>query len=452
MADEEKSAPPVAAEKAAALSGGFQVLSKPSGPLCNLDCRYCFYTEKDALYPEAKSWRMSSEVLERYVKEYFAAHSGPVIEFAWQGGEPTLLGVEFFREAVRLQKKYCPEGTRVSNALQTNGVLLDEQWCELFAEHDFLVGISIDGPRALHDGYRVDRGGKGSFDKVIAGLELLRAHKVKYNILCVVHRKNAKHPAKVYGFLKSVGAEFIQFIPLVERSAGQQQLLRLAEPPSAAQEELPVTPWSVRADDYGKFMIGVFDEWVRQDVGKVFVQMFDIQVGALLGHTSALCVYAPTCGRGLLLEHNGDVYACDHYVYPEYLLGNLMNEPLAQMVDSPEQVAFGLDKRESLPAYCKACDHLPRCWGGCPKHRFDKTPDADPGLNYLCSGLRAFYDHSMPLFEAMAELLRRGQPAARVMDLIRQREAEAGKTKKKTPRNAPCPCGSGRKFKRCHGR
>ena len=432
--------------------GGFQVLSKPSGPLCNLDCRYCFYTEKDALYPKVDSWRMSPEVLERYVKDYFAAHNGPLIEFAWQGGEPTLMGVEFFREVLRLQKKHCPEGKKVNNALQTNGVLLDEEWCALLAEHDFLVGLSIDGPRELHDGYRVDRGGKGSFDKVIKGLELLRAHGVKFNFLCVVHRKNAKHPAKVYRFLKEIGAEFIQFIPLVERSGGKDQLLRLAGPPHAAQTELPLAPWSVRADDYGKFLIGVFDEWVRNDVGKVFVQLFDIQVGTQLGHTSALCVYAPTCGGGLLLEHNGDVYACDHYVYPEYLLGNLMDTSLAQMATSPQQSAFGLDKRESLPEYCRACSYLPKCWGGCPKHRFEKTPDGAAGLNYLCSGLRAFFSHSAPQFEAMAELLRRGQPAARIMDILRQREALPDDSTKKTSRNAPCPCGSGRKFKRCHGK
>ncbi len=430
---------------------GFHVMTKPMGALCNLDCKYCFYLEKEKLYPANENFKMSDEVLENYVRQYIEAQDVPEVIFAWQGGEPTLAGVSFFRKAVELQKKHA-KGKRIVNSLQTNGTLLDDEWCEFFTQNEFLVGLSVDGPRHLHDFYRVDKKGTASFDKVMAGLELLKKHKTEFNTLTVVNRKNSQHPREVYRFLKEIGSSYLQFIPLVERNADAEAGnlgLDLACPPEtgAKQDESPVTPWSVDAKQYGEFLVEVFEDWVVQDVGRVFVQLFDVTLQSWMGGESDLCVFAEKCGAAMALEHNGDLFSCDHYVYPKYRLGNLMNESLGDMVKSEAQRKFGSDKADTLPKYCRECEVKFACHGECPKHRFIATPDGEPGLNYLCAGYKRFFEHVEPYMKVMGQFIREGQPAARVMELIAEHEQSAAW--QDVGRNDPCPCGSGRKYKKC---
>ena len=399
----------------------FHILTKPVGPICNLDCKYCFYLEKEALYPGENQWRMSDAVLEEYIRQYIRSQPGPEINFAWQGGEPTLLGVDFFRKAVALQKK-CAGNKIISNAIQTNGTLLDDEWCEFLAANNFLVGLSIDGPAEMHDAYRVDKRQQPTFDKVMRGLELLKKHRVEFNTLTVVNRLNSQSPLEVYRFLKSIGSQYLQFIPLVERAAvGDSKAagFTLAEPPLPRQETAsPVTPWSVEAEQYGKFLCAIFDEWVRHDVGTTFVQLFDTALGNWMGLGSSLCVFAEKCGAALAIEHNGDVYSCDHYVYPRYKLGNVMNRSLGAMVNSPSQIKFGNDKSNSLPKYCRKCEVRFACNGECPKHRFIQTPDGESGLNYLCAAYKKFFNHIDPHMKAMEKLLRNNREAAEIMKML----------------------------------
>ena len=440
----------------------FHVMTKPIGPICNLDCKYCFYLEKENLYQserkEHPSWQMPDDVLESYIRQYIEAQQVPEISFAWQGGEPTLLGVRFFRKVVALQAKYA-NGKRITNALQTNGTLLDDEWCAFLAENRFLVGLSVDGPRDLHDTYRVDKQQRPTFDRVMQGLEHLKKHRVEFNTLTVVNRKNSQKPLDVYRFLRDIGSGFIQFIPLVERAPaapgartpdGLIQLSLAAPPvPGNSGSRSPVTDWSVRAEDYGAFLVGIFDEWVRRDVGRVFVQLFDVALGNWIGAGSGLCVFAEQCGSALAIEHNGDVYACDHYVYPEYRRGNIAHQALADMVGSPEQKKFGCDKSDTLPRYCRECEVRFACNGECPKHRFVRTPDGEWGLNYLCPAYKRFFNHMDPYLRTMGQLLNANRAPAEIMALIAQREqAQSWKT---VSRNDPCPCGSGKKYKKCHG-
>ncbi len=429
----------------------FHVMAKPIGPVCNLNCTYCYYLEKRRLYPEARSFRMTERVLEAYVRQYIEAQDTPDINFAWQGGEPTLMGLDFFQRAVALQRRYCPPGKRVTNALQTNGVLLDDAWCAFLRENDFLVGLSIDGPRELHNRYRVDKRGKPTFDRVMKGLNLLQKHGVEFSTLTVVSRDNARHPREVYRFLKEQGSRFLQFIPLVERT-GDCKTLTSPPAPDGDGAAAAVTPWSVRPAAYGRFLSAGFDEWVRNDVGRIYVQLFDVQLGLWAGLPSELCVFAETCGKGLALEHNGDLYACDHYVYPAYRLGNILEHPMAALARSPRQVRFGAAKRRSLPRCCRDCEFLFACNGGCSKHRFARTPDGEPGLNYLCGGYKRFFAHIDPYMRAMAGLLRSGQAPAMIMTFLRQRKRSSDHRPAKIGRNDACPCGSGKKFKRCCGR
>ena len=416
----------------------FHVMTKPIGPICNLDCKYCFYLEKEALYDGERKWAMPDDVLERYVRQY--VHSQPTrhVSFAWQGGEPTLLGVRFFRKIIDLQRKYA-DGREVTNALQTNGTLLDDEWGEFLKEHDFLVGLSVDGPRELHDAYRVDKQGQSSFDSVMRGLDVLKKHAVDFNTLTVVSRANSREPLKVYRFLRDIGSGFLQFIPLVERAATddapfKEQGLWLQGPPDAGSGQrhfAPVTDWSVRGPDYGRFLGTIFDEWVRRDVGRTYVQMFDVTLGSFLGEMtgqkqSSLCVFSETCGTALAIEHNGDVYSCDHYVYPRYKLGNVLETPLGELVESPFQRKFGTDKRDTLPRMCRACEVRFACHGECPKHRFAKTPDGEDGLNYLCPGYRPFFNHVAPHMTAMVDLLQQRRPPALVMDLVREHDRTGG--------------------------
>ena len=406
--------------------GGFHVLTKPIGPICNLDCKYCFYLEKQKLYPEEHEWKMSDVVLEEYIRQYIESQPVPEITFAWQGGEPTLLGMDFFRKAVQVQQKYAG-GKTIFNALQTNGILLDREWCEFLVANKFLVGISIDGPRALHDKYRVDKGQKPTFDAVMRGVELLKRYKVDFNTLTVVNNANSRQPLAVYRFLTQIGSEFIQFIPLVERRpSAESKLLGLdfSAPPDLKQKNAagsPVTEWSVEAKQYGKFLCAIFDEWVRKDVGRIFVQLFDVALNNWMGLGSPLCVFAEKCGAALAIEHNGDLYSCDHYVYPKYRLGNVMNQSLGEMVRSKEQLQFGSDKVDMLPQYCRKCEVRFACNGECPKHRFIKTPDGEEGLNYLCAAYKRFFTHIDPSMRMMASLLERGHAASEIMKMLKAR-------------------------------
>ena len=418
----------------------FHLLTKPIGPICNLDCKYCFYLETEKLYPGESQWRMSDAVLEEHVRQYINSQSVLEINFAWQGGEPTLLGVEFFRKAVALQKKFA-DGKTVFNAIQTNGTLLDDEWCEFLAANKFLVGLSVDGPAELHDQYRMDKRQQPTFAVVMRGLELLKKHGVEFNTLTVVNRANSQQPLEVYRFLKSIGSEFLQFIPLVERATPEEMKMAgydFAAPPLlrsaglqtgsvsdthqlAGQETgapSPVTPWSVEPEQYGNFLCAIFDEWVRHDVGKTFVQLFDVALGNWMGLGSSLCVFAEKCGTALAIEHNGDVYSCDHYVYPRHQLGNMMNQSLAAMVNSPQQMKFGDDKLDSLPKFCRECEVRFACNGECPKHRFIFTPDGEPGLNYLCAGYKKFFNHIDPHMKMMARLLQNDEAPARIMEIL----------------------------------
>jgi len=389
----------------------FSIMTKPIGPRCNIDCTYCYYLEKEKLYPDEKKFRMSEAVLERYISQTIAAalESGMgEVHFAWQGGEPTMLGVAYFRKIVALQKKHLPAGLALVNALQTNGILLDDAWGDFLAENGFLVGLSLDGPKAVHDRYRVDRAGRPTFDAVMRGLEVLQRFDVAHNALTTVHRANGGKGREIYRFLKACGFDHIQFIPIVERSTGAGLA---GAPQQGTPPDTRVTEWSVAARAYGKFLCDVFDLWVKADVGRVSVQFFDVQLGLWMGRPSGLCVFAKTCGKSLALEHDGSLYACDHYVYPDYRLGALGETPLREMLWSERQVAFGQDKEASLTAQCRACAFRFACNGGCPKHRFARSKTGEAGHNYFCESYTAFFKHAGPRLEKLAWQLANGIPA-----------------------------------------
>lgn len=382
----------------------FHVMLKPRGAICNLDCAYCYYLSKERLYP-GSSFRMSAEVLESFTRQYIQAQPVPEVVFGWQGGEPLLMGLDFFKEAVAFQRKYRRPGMRILNTLQTNGLLLNEEWCRFFRENGFLIGLSLDGPAPLHDAYRVDKGGRPTFEGVMEGLELLRRHQVEFNILTTTHAANVEHPLEVYRFLRDeVGTNFVQFIPIVERRNE-----------TGFQEGSEVTERSVTGGQYGAFLKAVFDEWVCRDVGKVYVQIFDVTLGNWIGHPGGLCIFDERCGTALALEHNGDLYACDHYVEPRYHLGNVTRESLPVLVNGPDQRAFGEAKSSTLPQYCRDCEVKRLCNGGCPKNRILTTPDGEGGLNHLCDGYKAFFTHVGPAMEWMAEALRNQRPPAGIM-------------------------------------
>jgi len=379
-------------------------MTKPRGAVCNLDCMYCYFLKKETLYPES-DLRMRDDVLESYTRQYIEAQRVPEVTFAWQGGEPTLMGLEFFEKAVEFQKKHRKPGMKVINALQTNGTLLDDEWCTFFKEHDFLIGLSLDGPQELHDKYRVDKGGQASFDRVMMGLEYLKKHQVEFNILTTVHAGNVDHPLDVYRFLRDeVRTQFIQIIPIVERKND-----------SGYQEGYKVTPRSVTGKGYGQILIAVFDEWLQHDVGQIFVQIFDVALGVWYGQRAGLCIFEETCGLALALEHNGDLYSCDHYVEPNFFLGNIDKENLIELVASEKQVEFGTAKLDTLPRYCRECEVRFICNGGCPKNRIRRTPDGEEGLNYLCQGYKAFFNHIDEPMKTMVQLLRMGRPPSDIM-------------------------------------
>ena len=387
----------------------FHLLAKPTGAICNLDCSYCFFLSKEELYP-GSSFRMSDALLRSYLTQLLDAHRDPEVTVAWQGGEPTMMGLPFFRRAVEIVAEVARPGQRIEHTIQTNATLLDDEWARFFVENDFLVGVSIDGPAALHDAYRVDKGGKPTFDRVVRGLRHLQDRGVRWNALTTVNRANEEHGGEVYRFLRDdLGADYIQFIPVVERE--DQGRAGTA------------TPWSVTAHGYGRFLIEAFDAWVRRDVGKVYVQMFDSTLASFVDVPGSMCVHAETCGTALALEHTGDLYSCDHFVDPDHLLGNIQERPLLELVSSPEQVAFGRAKRDGLPRQCRDCRVRFACHGGCPKDRFARTADGDPGLNYLCPSYLAFFAHVDRPMRVMAAALRRGGFADEVMRWVQVDDA-----------------------------
>ena len=393
----------------------FHIMAKPIGPECNLDCSYCYYTEKAALYPPRTQFRMTDAVLETYIKDYIAASALPEIMFFWQGGEPTLLGLDFFESVVELQNKYKPENQTVTNSLQTNGTLIDDSWVGFLAENNFLVGISIDGPARLHDRFRVGKKDEKTFVKVEQAIKILQAGGVEYNTLTTVQRRNFRFGAEVYRYLRDLGVEYMQFIPIVERRRPDGEL---AGPPDleAQNKKTKITEWSVPQDGYGDFICAVFDVWRKSDVGKVFVQPFDVHLGLRMGEPSTLCINARSCGKGLAMEHNGDLYACDHYVYSTHRLGNVMETPMQELVADVRQLKFGEDKHKKLPSECVVCRFLTYCGGGCPKHRFMPSKSGGFDLNYFCPSYTKIAEYIEPAMAEMATLLRRGQPPARIME------------------------------------
>jgi len=402
---------------------GIHVVAKPTGPACNLNCEYCFYLEKQALFGKDEKYRMSDDVLRTFIMNYVTSQPTPDVQFVWQGGEPTLLGVDFFKRVVELQKPFVHQ-KKITNSLQTNGTLLDDELCRFMKNNHFMVGISLDGPREIHDRYRVDRQGKGTFEKVMRGLRLLQKHQVEYNVLASVARNTATKPLDVYRFLRDEGVEFIQFTPIVERkpdACSVQHGLRLAGPASLDKQtqQTEVTPWTVVPGEYGDFLIAIYEEWVRHDVGRVFVMNFEWALNAWIGNPSPVCVHAQQCGRSVVLEHNGDIYACDHCVYPEFKLGNIVTDNLLQMVGGSVESGFGVIKETALSRWCRECNVLAACRGGCPKHRFVRTAYDEPGLHYLCEGYKKFFLHIRKYMKAMSTLLENGLPVSYVMDAVK---------------------------------
>ena len=409
----------------------FQVFAKPGGPICNLSCDYCYYLEKEGLFPDTSPFRMGGELLEQYIAQHIEACPGDVIRFSWHGGEPTLLGVDYFRNIVAHQRKHAVPGKRIANGMVTNGTLLDEAWCRFFQAEGFTVGLSLDGPREQHDRYRVARGGQPTHGQVMRGWRLLRQHGVPTDILCVVSESSVTRPLDVYRFFKDIGVTYVGFLPLVEPRPDRASGVGEHTVPAAA---------------YGSFLCTIFDEWVQNDIGRIMVQIFDESARPVRDLEHSLCIFRETCGDVPVLEHNGDLFSCDHFVDRDHLLGNIGVTHLGELLSSPAQLTFGSDKRERLPRYCLDCDVLPMCYGGCPKDRIIQTPDGEPGLNYLCSGFKQFFHHCRPIFERLVPLWKAGATNEQLMAAARGEHRAACR---EVGRNDPCPCGSGQKYKKC---
>ena len=407
-------------EGARPLPKGIHVLAKPIGPVCDIKCDYCFYLEKRGLFGSDEQYRMPDAVLAKYIEQYVESQPTPIVEFVWHGGEPTLLGVDFFRRVVELQKPFRTKKD-IRNSLQTNALHFDDEWCEFFKANGFFIGVSLDGPKEIHDRYRKDRHGHGTFDRVMQGVRLLQKHRVEFNALACVGRDTAYRPLEVYRFFTEAGINYIQFTPIVEREPdAETKVIKfwLARPSVLDREEMNtrVTPWSVEPEKYGDFLIAIYEEWVRKDVGSVFVMNFEWALNAWLGEGSPVCIFSRQCGRAVAMEHDGSVFACDHYVYPEYRLGNVLDDNLSRMVEASVASGFGPHKEKTLPRYCRECEVLEACWGGCPKHRFAKSPYGEPGLHYLCPGYKKFFRHIRKYLHAMTQLLGEGLPPSLVMD------------------------------------
>jgi len=414
----------------------FQVFVKPAGSRCNLACAYCYYLGKESLFPDAKIFGMTDDLLEEYILQHIRASSSEIIRFSWHGGEPTILGVDFYRKAVALQRKHQPRGRLIANGMQTNGTLLDEEWAHFLATENFAVGISLDGPGEMHDRHRVTRSGQPTFERTMRGYELLRNHGVATDILCVVSADNVRFPLEIYRFFREIEASYLTFLPLVERCSGAER---------------GVSPYSVPAEAWGDFLSAIFDEWLSRDIGRIKVQIFEEAARVAFGQEHSLCLFRATCGDIPVIEHNGDFYACDHFVDAVHRLGNIREKPLIELLESPEQRAFGRAKLETLPQFCRMCEVKEMCHGECPKNRFIETPDGEPGLNYLCPGYKRFFTHCRPFVAAVAaEWERRTLDA---QEKYPRRQADQPVQGSSRPgRNDPCPCGSGKKYKKCCGR
>ncbi len=393
------------------------VMLKPVGSTCNLNCEYCYYLEKENLYPQEKRQMMSEVLLERFIEQYINSQTQNEIMFTWHGGEALLRPVSFYKKALELQKKYG-QGKHIENTLQTNGTLLNDAWCEFFKENNFLIGISLDGPQEFHDEYRRNKGGQPTFVKVIKAIRMLQKHQVEFNILAVVNDYNADYPVEFYQFFKQLGVQYIQFSPIVERLLPQANGLKLTTP----QEHASLADFSVKPVQWGRFLCGLFDEWIKEDVGKIYIQLFDSTLANWIGEQPGVCTLARHCGHAGVMEFNGDVYSCDHFVFPEYKLGNILSDSLAGMMYSERQLKFGTDKYDTLPRQCKECEFLFACHGECPKNRFAKTKDGEPGLNYLCAGWKMFYSHVAPYMDFMKKELLNQRPPANVMEWARNKK------------------------------
>ena len=384
----------------------FNLMIKPIGSLCNLGCHYCYYLDKAEIYG-GKQPRMTLEMLEKLTREYIAANDVPEVTFNWHGGEPLLMGLDFYRTAVEFQQKYA-DGKKIHNTIQTNATLINREWAEFFRRNDFLVGVSLDGPADIHNKYRKDKGGQPSFEKVMAGLNILRQVGVEFNTMSTINKSSEGRGLEVYQFLKSIGSRYMQFMPVVEHI--KSKLIVDPREPDAR-----IAPWSVSSQGFGKFMCEIFDYWVRHDVGQYFVNLFDATLAGYCGAQPGTCAYAATCGGNTVIEHNGDVYPCDHFVYSKYLIGNIADRSLREMAMSEEQYRFGLEKRNNLPSKCFSCRYGSICHGECPKHRFSRTESGDTGLSALCGGYKMFYEHTEPYMLKMRELLMNRQSPAGVM-------------------------------------
>ncbi len=383
----------------------FEIMAKPIGPLCNLDCRYCFYKHKKSTYPKRHDFKMSSKVLAQFIREYISIKNDREISFAWQGGEPMLMGMEFFELVVSLQKKYCPAGKTITNIIQTNGTLIDNQWSQFLRKQNFLVGISIDGPQKLHDIHRVDTTGNPSFFRVIQAIELLQSHNVQFNTLTVVNNQNSKSPEILYEFLKDIGSGYIQFIPLVNFKKKTKH----------DSSDNIVCSQTVTPQDYGDFLCRIFDQWVTRDVGKVYVNLFETFLGIWCTGHSSLCTFSKSCGNNLILEHNGDLFSCDHYVRPTYLLGNIMTNKLSSLVMNKKQKKFSRLKNQSINNYCHQCDFFSICHGGCPKNHLPLKQEEPAGRNYLCKSYIQFFHHTSPYMEKMKKYINTQEPPSKIM-------------------------------------
>ena len=391
------------------------VMLKPAGAHCNLACKYCYYLEKNKLYPTAQRHLMSDEMLEQFTREYIEAQTMNQVLFTWHGGEPLLRSIDFYRKALSLQQKYAG-GRRIDNVIQTNGTLLTDEWCEFFAQNHWLVGISIDGPQPDHDHYRLTAAGKPSWKKVMQGIKLLKKHGVEWNAMAVVNADNANHPLEFYRFFKENGCQFLQFTPIVERLTRHEDGRTLAS--LADKDEISLSEASVTPEQWGYFLCAIFDEWVRKDVGKIFVEIFDCTLANWMGISPGICAYSKECGHAGVMEHNGDVYSCDHFVFPEYKLGNIRDHSLIDMLYGEQQQEFSRLKHSSLPRQCKECDMEFACHGECPKNRFMKDKYGDSGLNYLCLGYYHYYQHVAPYMDYMKQELMAQRPPSNIMKVI----------------------------------
>lgn len=392
------------------------VMLKPAGAHCNLACKYCYYLEKNHLYQNAPRHLMSDEMLEQFTREYIEAQTMPQVLFTWHGGEPLMRPIDFYKKALALQKKYA-HGKQIDNVIQTNGTLLTDEWCEFFAKNHWLVGISIDGPQEYHDHYRVTPAGKPSWEKVMQGISLLKKHRVEWNAMAVVNAYNAEHPLEFYHFFRDNGCQYLQFTPIVERLTEHEDGRTLAS--LADDREIPLADASVTPAQWGNFLCTIFDDWVRHDVGKMFVEIFDCTLANWMGVLPGICAYSKECGHAGVMEHNGDVYSCDHFVFPEYKLGNIREQSLIDMLYGEKQQAFSRLKHTSLPRQCKECDMEFACHGECPKNRFEKDKYGEPGLNYLCQGYYQYYSHVAPYMDFMKRELLAQRPPANIMNVLK---------------------------------